>query len=252
MTVRGLIVATQFLTRLPTPRIDDWRDDDLARAANWFPVVGLILGALLAATAWLAAVIAPLLLPLCVLVVWVWLTGALHLDGLADTADGLGGAHAQSDRFLKIARTPDVGAFGVVAVALVLLAKLHVLSGPAVVTALQTNGADAARVIVALILIPAWARWSANFVALMLPALDAGRGGSVKSGLTRRALITTAGALAAASLVTAPALVVAPLAALALTWYWRHALGGVTGDVLGATIEIVEAALLAALVVGLT
>ncbi|MEO0730813.1 MAG: adenosylcobinamide-GDP ribazoletransferase, partial [Pseudomonadota bacterium] len=100
-----------------------------------------------------------------------------------------------------------------------------------------------------LVLVPAWARWVACFCAHELPSLDDGRGASFAVGLSRRALIIQAGAYAAASLVTAPALIVAPVIAIAFIWYWRGKLGGMSGDVMGATIEISEAILLMAVVI---
>ncbi|MGC2084426.1 MAG: adenosylcobinamide-GDP ribazoletransferase, partial [Bradyrhizobium sp.] len=86
MSVRGFWIALQFLTRLPTPDVTDMQADDLARSAIWFPAVGLVIGVLLALVmrvfqgsgSWVAA--------LAVLVSWIVVTGALHLDGLGDVA----------------------------------------------------------------------------------------------------------------------------------------------------------------------
>ena len=100
--VRLFILSTQFLTRLPTPQVADFRPEDLARSALWFPAVGLLIGALLLAATWLGAQLDPWLGALFGLLAWVWVTGGLHLDGLADLADGLGAAHRDPARLLAL------------------------------------------------------------------------------------------------------------------------------------------------------
>ena len=84
--MKGLIVAIQFLTRLPTPRITV-SSEEFAASMRWFPVVGLIVGAIVAAGGWTGARIDPWTGALAALIVWVAVTGALHLDGLGDIAD---------------------------------------------------------------------------------------------------------------------------------------------------------------------
>ncbi|MBP9916473.1 MAG: adenosylcobinamide-GDP ribazoletransferase, partial [Thiobacillaceae bacterium] len=88
--MRGLILAIQFLTRLPTPRVVDFRPEELAGGVVWFPLVGGLVGGLVAAAVWLGGLLDPWLGALLGLAVWVAVTGALHLDGLADLADALG------------------------------------------------------------------------------------------------------------------------------------------------------------------
>ena len=90
---------------------------------------------------WLAAVLA--------LLVWVWVTGALHIDGLGDVADALGAAHGSPERFLAVLKDPHIGVFGAVAIILQLLLKL-VLLAEVMATAHPPW---------AIVLIPAWARW---------------------------------------------------------------------------------------------
>jgi len=80
--MRGLILAIQFLTRLPTPQVTDLRPDDLSRSAVWFPLVGLLVGGGVLAATWLGAQLDPWLGALFGLLVWAWITGGLHLDGL--------------------------------------------------------------------------------------------------------------------------------------------------------------------------
>ncbi len=245
-SLRGLYIAVQFLTRLPTPDIAQWRPDDLARAAPWFPAVGLVIGVLLAAATAIAGLAAPEIAALAGLLVWVRVTGGLHLDGLADSADGLGAAHGDSARFLTVARDPNTGAFGVVAIVLVLLAKAAAL----VVIARGDVGMGISLVTWSgLVLIPAWARWTVLWPARSLPALGQGRGAAFADGVGRVAIVGLGGLLAAASVIVAPILAVGCLAPLVAVRFWRTRLGGISGDGHGATIEVVEASLAVALAV---
>ncbi len=161
-------------------------------------------------------------------------TGALHLDGLADIADGCGAAHGDRNRLLAAMADPHVGSFGVVAIVLQCLAKLVLLH------ALIMQGG-----FVALILIPfatrigplAWARW--------LPALHPGLGARFSDAVSIGSLAGWLLVLAAGAVAT-PALLVAPLLIAAWAFWLRRAIGGVSGDGHGAGIELVETGLLIA------
>src|SRR3546814_4864362 len=124
--MKGLIVALQFLTRLPTPRITV-SSEEFAASMRWFPAVGLIVGAIVAAGGWTGARIDPWTGALAALIVWVAVTGALHLDGLGDIADASGAAQQDRERLLGVLGDPHVGGFAVVAIALQLIAKLVLL-----------------------------------------------------------------------------------------------------------------------------
>lgn len=224
--MRGFLHALQLLTRLPVPG-DAGRPE---AAAAWFPAVGLLLGGLLAGTAWLGGLADPWLGALLALAAWLWATGGLHLDGLADLADALGAAHRDRERFLAVLADPHLGAFGAMAVALQLIAKLVLLmlvlklgAGPWV-----------------LLLAPAWARLGALWWARSLPALKPGLGRRYAS--RSGAWLPWAGlaALAAASLAVAPVLLAAPLAILAWRGFLMARVGGMNGDCLGAGIEANE------------
>ena len=104
--------AHQFLTRLPAPAWIGWSDDRLARAAKWFPAVGLVLGGM-TGLLWVgfAMVIPPALAAGLALVALLLLTGGLHEDGLADCCDGLGGGTTRA-RALEIMRDSRIGAYG--------------------------------------------------------------------------------------------------------------------------------------------
>jgi adenosylcobinamide-GDP ribazoletransferase len=191
---------------------------------------------LLAATLWLGSRIDPWLGALLTVLLWVWVTGALHLDGLADMSDALGASHRDRDRFLAVLADPHLGTFGAVSLVLQLACKLVLLM------LLARSGQYWV-----VLLIPAWARWGA-LVWARLPTLKPGLGARLGSQVRPRALWLWAGALAVPSLM-APALWCAPLLVLLWRRFLLRRLGGMTGDLLGAGVELTESALLLCLVV---
>lgn len=230
--LRGIVLATQFLTRLPTPQVRDFQPEDLTRSAAWFPGVGLIIGALLAGLAALMHSLHPALAALVLLLLWVWVTGGLHLDGLADLSDALGAAHRDPQRFLEVLRDPHLGSFGVMALVLALLSKLVLL-------ALLPREA-----LPALLLVPAWARLGPLIWVSTLPPLHAGMGDRFAWWPERNSSRLWGLALFAASAAFAPQLLVAPLILLAWGFFLKRRLGGQCGDALGAGIEVTELCLI--------
>ncbi|CUS44042.1 MAG: adenosylcobinamide-GDP ribazoletransferase [Pseudomonadota bacterium] len=233
--MKRLIVAFGFLTRLPMPQIAA-DGDDFAAAIRCYPLVGLVVGGLVALAGWAGGMIDPWLGALAALLVWVAVTGALHLDGLADLADGCGAAHRDRERLLAVMADPHIGSFGVVAIVLQLLAKLVLLHG---VTGYGW---------VAVALLPfaarigplAWARW--------LSPLKTGLGAAVAGAVRTRDLVGW-GLLLCGAAVFVPALTATPVLILGWGWWLKRRIGGVTGDCHGAGIELVETALLIALVI---
>jgi adenosylcobinamide-GDP ribazoletransferase len=237
MSLRGLIVAIQFLTRLPTPSLSASEPGEPARASDWFPVAGALIGVVVAVAAWAGAHFSPWIGALFGLVAWVLVTGALHLDGLGDVADGLGGAHRAPGRFLEIVHDPHIGGFGVTAIALQLIAKLVLLE--AIVAASQ---------VAALVLVGAWARWGTLVLGKIVPPLGEGLGRRLAAGIDWRVAGLHGAVLVGASVVMAPALLGALVIVPALAVYWISRVGGITGDCHGASIEITESLLLVLLV----
>jgi adenosylcobinamide-GDP ribazoletransferase len=233
--VRGLILALQFLTRLPTPQLKDYQPEWLSDSARWFGVVGLLIGGLLWTSAALAGQYDPWAGALAALLLWVWVTGGLHLDGLADLADAMGAAHRSRERFLQVLKDPHLGSFGVIALLLALLAKLVLLM-------LALKHPDR---LLALLLIPAWARAFAVAWSASLPPLAAGSGERFAWRVHRPSLAANFALLLGLSAWWAPSLLAAPLVGLAWWGYLKQKLGGMTGDCLGAGIELCEIGLLA-------
>jgi adenosylcobinamide-GDP ribazoletransferase len=236
------LAAVAFLTRLPLGRTAGGDPAALLRAAPFFPLVGAAIGlAVGAAAIGLAEVLPALLAGLLAVALELVLTGALHLDGLADSADGLGGA--DRERSLAIMRDHALGAYGAAAVALDLLVKGAALGILA--------EADALAAVIAAV---ALSRAAPLPLARLLPYARAGAGtgrllsvhartGPVCAGIALAvALALALYRLDALALFAAAAAVTAATGLLA-----RHRLGGVTGDVMGAAIELsATAALLVA------
>jgi adenosylcobinamide-GDP ribazoletransferase len=230
------VIAFGFLTRLPTPRVAA-QPKDFAQAIRVYPIVGLAIGLLVALAGWAGSLVDPWTGACAALLTWIAVTGALHLDGLADLADGLGAAHGDRTRLLAVMADPHIGSFGVVAIAGQMIAKLVLLHAVG-----TTNGW-------LIVLVPFAARMGPLAWATMLPPLRAGGLGAAIAGAVRpRDLIGWAAILALAA-VAAPALLLAPLLILGIAAWLRRTLGGVTGDAHGAGIEMVETGLLLALAI---
>lgn len=233
----SLILAIQFLTRLPTPQVKNFHPQALAAAAGWFPLVGLLLGALLLALIYPAARIDLWLAAWVGVLGWALLTGGLHLDGLADVADALGAAHRDKARLLEVMKDPHLGSFGVLTLILHLAGKLVLLM-------LLVRAQHWA----AVLLIPAWGRLGVLWWQ-SLPALSPGFGEQFAWQMPWRARWAWLVLLMLASLWLAPVLMLAPLAIYLYRRWLLKTLGGMSGDCLGAGIEVVESALLLLVVV---
>ncbi len=232
--MKRLIIAFGFLTRLPLPRVE-MGAEDFAAAIRYYPIVGLVIGLIVAAAGWLGTLVDPWTGACAALLTWIAVTGALHLDGLADLADGLGAAHGDRTRLLAVMADPHIGSFGVVAIVGQMLAKLVLL--------------HAVGVGWALILIPFAARMGPLVWARLLPPLRAGGLGAAVAGAVRARDLLGWVLLLALAAVAVPALIALPPFVLGVAAWLRRTLGGVTGDAHGAGIEIVETGLLLALAV---
>jgi adenosylcobinamide-GDP ribazoletransferase len=237
---RSLAAAVTFLTIVPLGRMIRIEASDIARGAWLFPLVGGAVGGLagLAADV-LAGPLPPLAAGVVAVGVAAVVTGAMHLDALADTADALGGR--TRERALEIMRDHAVGAFG--ATALVLVLGLDAVL-------LGTLGADDDAALVAL------AAAAAGRAAMVVPAVFI-RPARPAAGQSLVLDGTGWGAAAAAALLAGVlalpagragllALGAAALTAIALSVFARRRFGGVTGDVLGATGALSQTAALVA------
>lgn len=233
---RRFALAVAFLTRVPLPT-GDVDGDDLAASLVCFPLVGLVLGGLLAA----AASTLPGTLPAdasgaVVVAVLALVTGGLHLDGLADVFDALGGGRGSRERMFTILDDPRTGAHGAAALALVLIAKVSAVG------ALVERG-DLGLVVA----MPVVARAAIVALVVLFPA--ARREGLAHAFHERARGVHLAGAAWVAAIglawtgapVLAPALTAVATALVVAAWMNRH-LGGLNGDVYGAALELAEVA----------
>lgn len=234
--MNGLLAALRFLTVLPLPGDSGSRAEDLPASLPFFPVVGLILGAGAAVLAFYGSVLVPPA-PLSVLIVGylAFMSRGLHLDGLADTADGLMGSH-QRQRMLEIMRDSRVGAMGVIAVFCVLAVKGASLAS-----------CERHALWRAALILPVAGRSAVVMAMGLLPyARPEGAGTAFyQDRPCAAAIFAVLLALATGWLVAESAGLVAVEAALVVTmllcWFAYRRIGGATGDVLGAVCEIAEA-----------
>jgi len=254
MFVRHFLLAIQFFTRIPvTGRLADWVGFSpamLRASAAHFPGVGWVVGGLTAAVFWglmqtlVAQPAAPWVAAVLGTAFSVWLTGAFHEDGLADTADGLGGAVSR-ERALDIMKDSRIGSYGAIALVLALLAKVLLLG-----LLVQAGGAQQT----------AWALFAAHVTSRLMPLLvirtlpHVGDTPSSKSKPLAESIGN--GGLIAGLLWWVPAVALAGWQApgwpwlagvlgalLGLAWMWRllqRRLQGFTGDGLGATQQLSE------------
>jgi len=232
---RPLLLALAMLTTLPLPRANDPDPDATGRAPLTYPLVGLLLGVLLIGASWALFDLPPLAAAAIVLAVWTLLTGALHLDGLADCADGLLGGHADPQRRRAIMHDPHIGSAAVVAVVLVLIGKFAGLA------ATLDHGN-----LLPLLLAPVLARGAALALMCALPyASPGGMAEAITAQLPRQAGWLVVALVAAVTLLAAPAaLVITTLLAWLVGRSALRRLGGASGDVYGAAIELIETAVL--------
>ncbi|MCO6428936.1 adenosylcobinamide-GDP ribazoletransferase [Nitrosomonas communis] len=125
--IKPFLVAVQFLTRLPVSLSLPPDEKTVGYSLPFYPLIGLIIGALLIALGWLLRDAPPLLAAALLLTGWTLLTGGLHLDGLADSADAWVGGMGDAKKTLLIMKDPNCGPAGVAAIMLVMLLKFAAL-----------------------------------------------------------------------------------------------------------------------------
>lgn len=245
----ALLAALGLLTRVPIRRA--FSESEVAGATAFYPLVGAAIGATQAAGLWIAVAWLParavaggasrvpsMVLAVCLVALAVWITAALHADGLADTFDGFGGGRSREE-VLAIMRDPRLGTYGAVAVVVMLLLKVACLD------ALIQRSAAAIPLFVA----PIAGRWAMAALGWWLPyaRADGGLGAVAGGSMAGRglAIATASSALLLAALAGWHAVVFGTTAVgvtLVAGRVCRRHIGGFTGDTLGATGELTEAA----------
>ncbi len=235
--IKPLLIALQLLTRLPVPDTGKVTDQQIGQSLLFYPVVGLIIGGLLALVAWLTEGGPEAVRAVLLLVIWTLITGALHLDGLADSADAWVGGYGDKEKTMAIMKDPYVGPAGVTIILLVLIAKYASLEA----LLSQAN-------YVALILVPMLSR---VMMPLLLLTTDYVRKNGMGSALAlhhpKRASRWIIFGCALLTVAIAGSDGLRLLATLAVVFlYLRRVMiqriQGTTGDTLGAMVELSEAA----------
>jgi cobalamin 5'-phosphate synthase/cobalamin synthase len=230
--IRQLLAAISFLTAIPAGR-SAFDAKDIARSTRWFPLIGAMLGAVYVGVLrlfapWFPASIVAILIVLAEALI----TGGLHMDGLADTADGLGGGRTPEDA-LRIMRDHAVGSYGAIALIMVILIKAAAIS-------ILIERHEAERY---LFVAPTLGRWATVFLGCMLPYARPGSAVSNQIGKIELAIATimTACVSAAAGWRGAACAAIGLSASSVCGLFYKRKIGGVTGDTLGAAVEITEA-----------
>jgi adenosylcobinamide-GDP ribazoletransferase len=246
--LRLFLTAVQFFTRIPVPVWVGHSAQQLDQAVRYFPLVGICIGLLASVALWLGAHMLPL--PLAVglsMVASILITGAFHEDGLSDFVDGMGGGHSK-EKILAIMKDSHVGAYGVIALVLVLLLKYQALlalynmhSLFFAVAALISAHAISRLMAASLMLTQRYIRDDTS--TRIKPATPKPSHTSLSIALlTSIATLDILFAAGAKTSAVFAAIVAALLMRAYLAWRLQKRLGGYTGDCLGAVQQLSELA----------
>ncbi len=229
----GLLAALQFLTVIPVKR--SFSAEQIGRSTSYFPVVGIIIGLILAVLNYLLGLVLPTSVVNVLLVVsMVLLSGALHLDGLVDTCDGIAGHRTPEERW-QVMHDSRAGGFGVIGAALFLLVKF-----------VSLNSVPQSLMMFTLVTAPVISRWTMVYAIFAYPyARPSGLGKTFKQAtgwwqFTIATLITVALAAGLFKLAALIILFIVWLIVLAIAFYLKRKFVGLTGDTYGAINEVAE------------
>jgi len=227
-----------FLTRIPVPAWVGYSDAQLSQSVRYFPLVGLLVGALAALVYLLAAIVFPHPVAIFLgVIVTVIVTGALHEDGLADACDGFGGGRSRDD-VLRIMKDSHIGAYGAIGLMLIVGIKIVTLCSlaPNLVPCVLIIGHAVSRLAAVVVM----------FATPYARGAD-GKANALAAGFSSSTLLISAalGLMPVLFMehILFPASILALLVAVVLRKYFLHRIGGYTGDCLGATQQITEVAL---------
>lgn len=234
--IRLFFTALAFFTRIPCTRWTEYDESGLNHAVRYFPLVGVLVGGVAALVWWLASWIFPQeIAVIASMVVTLWLTGALHEDGLADTLDGLGGG-GEKEQALAIMQDSRLGSYGALTLVMALLVKFEALLHIpfALLPAVFVAGHALSRLGAVLVI----------FTQTYVRAT--GKAKALAHRLSTGELLAAA-LWGAAPLLLLPVGLLGALLPVALVWMWfslklHRRLGGYTGDCLGAMQQLCELA----------
>ena len=242
--IRSFFIALQFLTRLPVRLATQPDEKELGYSLFFYPLVGLIIGVILVAVGWLLNGTPPFVMAALLITVWILLTGGLHLDGLADSADAWIGGIGDRERTLAIMKDPNCGPAGVVAIMLVILLKFAALYS-LIITLDWISG----------LLVIILSRMLVPLLFLTTPYVRSNGLGSALAMHQPRQLniLMIISTIALIPLFTGTGYLELIITAITSFLIVRYAMlqriGGMTGDTAGALIEVTETTMLLSAVV---
>ena len=243
----SFLAALRFLTIIPLPWRREVSPEEIGRSIGYFPVVGIIIGLILAGLNWLLGLILPSAVVVALLIVCsVVISGALHLDGFVDTCDGIAGHKTVEDRW-RVMHDSRVGGFGVIGACCLLLVKY-----------ISLNSVPQPLLMMTLVLMPVVSRWVMVYAIFAYPsARPSGLGKMAKQGasgwrFTIATLVTLAVAIGLTYLANITYFYLVGLAIMFGIWiiimvmatYLKHKFSGLTGDTYGAINEVAEVCVL--------
>ncbi len=230
--MNSFLLALQFLTRIPSPSATQATPEALGRSTLYYPAIGALIGLMLIAVANILSSEHANLSAAIILTLWVAITGGLHLDGIADCVDGWVGGQGDMDKSLIIMKDPNAGPMGVIALVLVLLLKFSAIS------VLVTEQSFAI-----LFIAPILGRASISFLMLSTTYLRSnGLAKQLNQHLSRQQAITVLLLTIVLSVFIAGFTLTAFLIASAylLRAVFLKLFNGTTGDMYGASVELIE------------
>ncbi|MFA6282342.1 MAG: adenosylcobinamide-GDP ribazoletransferase [Candidatus Omnitrophota bacterium] len=235
----SFLLALQFLTIIPI-KVRNFAESKLAKSMMFFPVIGLLIAFSLIGvnSLFLFLGFKGIILNVILIVALIILTGGMHLDGLSDTFDAIASAKSK-DKMLEIMRDPHCGVMGVLSIICIILLKIFFLSF-----------VPGAHKIGAIILMCVFSRWSMVFLIFSFPyARNEGKGKIFSQGINQEILMiaTLFAMICAAVIFKITGFLILALTALVAYTFGKiitKKIGGITGDVLGATNELVETVVL--------
>ena len=245
--LRPFFIAIQFLTRIPTPKTEHISEDEIGHSTLFYPLVGLVIGLFLISVAWVTGNNLDnnsnsFLSAAIILTAWVLVTGALHIDGLADSADAWLGGNGDKERTLEIMKDPLSGPVAVTIIILLLLLKLTAIE--AIISAGNYS---------LLLLAPVIARSYIPLLLLTTPYVrNNGLGSTMVEYLpSSKQIYSALGLVIIFSLFWAysgfTAIIVSIITFFLIRKLMLKRINGTTGDTAGAMLEIMEATILIAI-----
>jgi len=240
--LQSALIALQFLTQIPVTFKQYPNGKVQGGSLIFYPLIGLLIGGLLSISAWLLAGSPPLVSAAIILTIWVVISGALHIDGLADSCDAWIGGHGDKQRSLEIMKDPASGPIAVVMVICMLLLKLTAIH--AIIDTQQYG---------LLLVAPIVARSLLPFLLLQTPYVRKNGIGALMIANAPKKIVyisATIGLLLATLLGSLAASLLALLCLVGLRALMLKRLDGLTGDTAGASLEILEMVVIVTLVLG--